>query len=107
MPRVPVSPPNAQYIGKEFPNESGGAGPFVRGSAPGRWSVLYHQQTFRRPVRGYRPRDIGLLPGGREKRSNGPYRHSFELRGYVSNGTQVPGTATRIRFNSQEKLTVG
>src|ERR1700686_4866480 len=85
--RVPVSPPNAQYIGKEFPNESAGAGPSVRGSAPGKWSVLYHQQTFRRPVRGYRPRDIGLLPGGREKRSNGPYSYTFELRGYVSNGT--------------------
>ncbi len=38
----------------------------------------------------YRPRDIGLPPEGREKRSNGPWENSFKPSRYMVNGTQVP-----------------
>jgi hypothetical protein len=74
VPQAPVSPPDARCMGKEFPNESAGAGPAVRGSVPGKWTAPYHPQTFRRLATGYRPRDIGLPPEGRERRHNGPCR---------------------------------
>src|ERR1700730_11868228 len=98
--QVPFSPPTSLCIGKEFPNGSVDAGPAVRGSAPGKWSARYHRQTFRRPVREYRPRDIGPPPGGREKRNNGPWEDSFWPSSNLVNGTQVPGTGqlALVRF---------